>query len=317
MHGKTYRIYRIILFLVIAAIFYLPQIALAQGETPYDLVNTINELRASLGLSPYQIDPTIMAYAQEHSDYQAEIQTSTHRHRDGSLSTDIGLKENVAAGDEGVVTVAVVVYEIWVDWGHWRTMTGFSTGEIGAGMAISDNGQVYYTINVRPGDESTDITNQPDTAESLVSLITCTPAADGSIIHTVGYGQTLWGIAQVYGVSINEIRKLNGLADDATFLIPGQKLIIQTADHGTYIPLGTNSSITTPTLTITSKPFQMADTGAITPLQSSTVNPTDEVINSKTRNKMASLVVLLSVGFCALIVVIYFGFVKPNLPSKK
>jgi uncharacterized protein YkwD len=63
----------------------LPQGTQAQGETPYDLIDAVNNLRALNGLEPYQIDPWLMAYAHEHSDYQASMKTSTHLHSDGKL----------------------------------------------------------------------------------------------------------------------------------------------------------------------------------------------------------------------------------------
>ena len=53
-----------------------------------------------------------------------------------------------------------------------------------------------------------------------------TPQADGSIIHQVQSGQSLWSIAIKYGVKIDAIRRLNNISADGTIYI-GQKLIIQ------------------------------------------------------------------------------------------
>lgn len=222
----------LIVFLVlVGAWLSSPLTARGQGETADNLVNEVNLLRVSLGLEPYQIDPQIMAYAQQHSEYQAATMTSTHRHSDGSLSLDVGLIENVAGGDYGVVTVAIVVYQIWVDYGHRKTMTGYATGSMGAGVAVSADGStIYYTLNVRPGAANpATIVPPAGTLVPPASWQTSAPGEDGSIIHVVSSGETLWSIAITYGVTIDEIRRLNRLADDSTFIYVGQKLMIRPA----------------------------------------------------------------------------------------
>ena len=255
-----------ILFLaLIAVLISLPHDVLAQGETGYDLVNAVNDLRALHGLAPYTIDPWLMEYAQEHSEYQASLQSGTHQHSDGSLPQDIGLIENVAGGDKGVVTAAIVVYEIWVDWGHRHTLIGYSTGEIGAGVALSENGQEYYTVDIRPGDEVV-VTPISGTAVSFDPLVTNTPNEDGSIIHIVKYGETLWSIAQSYGVSVDDIRRLNGMAGDATVIQIGQNLLIGLA-HTIKLTVS-DEAIGTPTETLT-QPLKENLISTVTPSPSS------------------------------------------------
>lgn len=46
-----------------------------------------------------------------------------------------------------------------------------------------------------------------------------------TISHVVKKGETLWGISQQYGVTVDEIKKLNGLKDDTISI--GQKLVIK------------------------------------------------------------------------------------------
>jgi LysM repeat protein len=264
------------ILLLMAAWLSLPFATFAQSETPNDLVNAVNDLRASHGLEPYRIDPWLMAYAQEHSEYQAAIQAGTHQHSDGTLPQDIGLVENVAGGDAGVVTAAVVVYEIWVDSGHRHTLIGYPTGEIGAGIALSENGQVYYTVDIRPGEEDGTAPSQAGTPAPFVPLETSTPGDGGSIIHTVSSGETLWSIAQSYGVTVDDIRRLNGMAADATLIYVGQNLLIKPA------------AIVTPDLPneTPSAPAQTLDDTSL--LITETMAPTEAVLPSPSITALSS-----------------------------
>jgi len=209
-----------------------PPTARAQSQSAYDLINTVNALRASLGLAAYSIDPWLMSYAQGHADYLDSLNYGTHVHSDGTLPWDSGIQENVASGDAGVVTVTVVVYQIWVDEGHRKPMVGYTSGSIGAGVAYSaDNDQIYYVIDVRPGAEADSTAAAPAATAGFVPYVTNTPRPDGWIMHTVTAGQTLWSIAISYGTTVNAIRELNGIPSDSTVIYVGQELkVIQGSD---------------------------------------------------------------------------------------
>lgn len=310
----------------------VPFLVFAQNETSYDLVNEVNNLRALHGLEPYRIDPWLMTYAQEHSEYQASIMQGTHLHSDGTLPQDIGLQENVAGGDVQVISAAIVVYEIWVDWGHRHILTGFETGEIGAGIAYDNNGQVYYTVNIRPGEELPQTT--PTTPEPYTPLETVTPVDDGTIIHIVGYGQTLWSIAIAYGITVNDIRSLNGIASDSDVITIGQKLIIRPANIFSPTPMGTNSDFSTESSTPSpeDKPVSTVSTSQLTatlnatsiktstPSPEFTPSPTQEPVVSTTKkfnNPIAALgLSLLVVVFLALVILGYRQTDRGNDPDK-
>ena len=51
-------------------------------------------------------------------------------------------------------------------------------------------------------------------------------SSGGKIVHTVKSGDNLWDISRKYGVSVEQIRKLNGLSSKAVLKV-GQKLVIK------------------------------------------------------------------------------------------
>ncbi len=222
---------RTIAFLIASVIiFRLPAAAHAQAGSAYDLVNAVNALRAAEGLAAYNVDAGLMAYAQEHSEYLAATHACTHIHQDGSIPQDIGLQENVACGEQSVMSAAIAVNEIWTDWGHRHILTGYTYGDIGAGWALSEDGQVHSSVNIRPRKDAPTYAPPAGTAAPFAPYGTSTPNESGSIVHVVSAGQTLWGIAVSYGTTMDEIRRINGLASDWMTVFPGQKLLIRKVD---------------------------------------------------------------------------------------
>jgi LysM repeat protein len=209
----------------------------AQEDDVSELIALINGLRDSYGLEPYIVDQGLMALAQEHSEYQASIHTSTHQHSDGRTPPQIGVVENVAGGDLGYLDPQAAVYEIWADPVHGRTMIGFSAGSMGVGIA-DDGITVYYTLEVRPGDtpasapgtSGTGTGSMPLTLIPFATLVPATPNPDGSIVHLVGYGQTLWSIALAYGIQIEQIRWWNNIDTGSNDIYVGQKLLVRPAN---------------------------------------------------------------------------------------
>jgi uncharacterized protein YkwD len=203
----------------------------------------VNQLRRSHGLQPYTVDAGITAYAQQHSEYQASIQTSTHLHSDGQVSLAHGLVENVAGGSTGYLTAQAIVYEIWADPVHMKTMVGYASGAAGVGVATS-GGLDYVTLNVRPGGEqviptragSASFLDPGYTPIALQPLHTATMKPSGAVVHEVGYGQSLWAIALAYGVTSARIRELNGMAPDDSAIWAGQWLLIVPAGLVTPTP---------------------------------------------------------------------------------
>lgn len=238
---------------------FSPPIIAPASLSASDVIAVVNELRRSQGLKAYTTDAGLMAYAQQHSDYQARIHQSTHVHSDGTTAVSRGLQENVAAGSPDFLTAQVVVYQIWADVVHMRTMVGYDSGEVGAGVA-ADSDTVYVTLNVRPSGAAVAPTlpgGTPGaplpTLPAIVPVTTVTPKANGAVIHEVGYGQSLWAIAIAYGVTSDQIRSLNGMAPGSTDIYAGQKLLIIPAGAATATPVETRSAASqsgSPTLSL-------------------------------------------------------------------
>ena len=97
----------------------------------------------------------------------------------------------------------------------------------------------------------------PATASELIlSVELATPAADGSIIHVVKSGQTLWAIAVAYQVRVAQIQFLNNLGQTVV-IYEGQKLKIKEAGPtwtpvpGTAVSSGATATPPPPTETPT------------------------------------------------------------------
>ena len=298
----------LLLFLVLGAAFLsVPQAAQSQGETPADLVKAVNALRAELGLDPYQVDPWLMAYAQQHAEYMASIHTGTHIHQDGSLSWDLGIHENVASGDLGYVTVAVAVYEIWVDWGHRHIMVDYPSGQIGAGVAYDAvNNQMYYALNIRPTPGVATLTPQASTPLPFVPYLTSTPDETGWIFHLVASGDTLWSIAVSYGVTVADIRLLNPLLGESNTIYIGQKLLIRTL----AAPQAVTQTVTLQPSTTTPVQIEIVASQTIPALPSLSSNPSPTQAPEKDQSSPLplSLFLVLGIGFAGVVWIAWLGF---------
>jgi len=215
---------------------------------PYTLIAEVNALRAANGLPALTPDPILMSVAQGHAEYMASIGTVTHYSADGSrpfqrslaagypVAGDLSLggfhSENIIAGIG--MTPAEAVSNWTGDEPHLNTMLSPQYKDIGAGVAVVGD-KVYYVIDVSRKSGSAVPAYTPQTVNGtpvynlnpLVSTIyPNTPAADGSVLHVVKPGETLWLIAITYGVKIDDVLKLNNIPKDSP-IYPGQQLVIK------------------------------------------------------------------------------------------
>ena len=212
----------------------------------------MNQLRAANGLPALQVNGILMSVVQAHTDYQAAIGEVTHIGADGSHPRDRAaaagygggstffISENIGGGTN--LSVAEVIGWWQGDDLHLNTMLGANYAEIGAGVAVAGD-FVYYTIDTAyvSGGSYVPLATSGATAVPIYYVAIATPNPDGSVVHIVQSGQTLIGIAQAYGVSVDEIKALNNLTSDAIYV--GDQLLI--------VPAGTPAPTDTATATVT------------------------------------------------------------------
>ena len=155
-----------------------------------------------------------------------------------------------------------------------------SIGQLaGAGIAVSGD-TMYLILDVAaywgdagktpwPTSSGYGVPGSPGGVSQYIAPVKiATPLADGSLIHQVQSGQSLWSIAIKYGVKIDEIRRLNNISPDGTIYI-GQKLIMRGPGLSTPTALQVTD---TPSLSDFLPPISKAQIVS-TPLSLPTVSP--------------------------------------------
>lgn len=259
------RIYHAILFSIIAIYVWgiwpgpasaAPVFVVSQSAS--EIIARINAYRAQNGLYSFTINQNLMQSAQVQSDYQASIQSVTHTGSGGTNPKDRAYAAGYGGGS--TIWVSEIIYggtQATVDsamswWKgssvHNNAMLSSQSLEIGAGVA-SSGGSTYFTVVMglvsgsasgETGGEIPAIPNNP--------VLVAEPGEDGSIIHTVQAGQTLWTIAAVYDVPLDQLLELNEITKD-TLLQPGQEIIIQPPRESYQTATPTVESTLTPSAT--------------------------------------------------------------------
>jgi len=330
-HRLIRRFVWVVLILLIMVSHFSPVHAEEGIPSPSEIIDAVNTLRAELGLPPLEVDPILMMIAQRQSDYQASIGTVTHYGPEGTRATErataagygggerVIVAENVASLS-GSVDIHQLLYEFWGDALHWNTMTKSTYRHIGVGVTVSGD-MVYITLDAgwvaNPSGKYTPKpppTGQPDTQTSsqpawIVPVTTVTPQPDGVIKHIVKFGQTLWGIATAYGLTVEDLARYNGLDPKNAVIYPEQAI---------YIPTPTDSAVRiTSTLTPTTagvRPTQssIVSTRTRAPRRAApvTVTPTEAAVKNEPMDPLTRNVLLvLIIGLAGVILV---GIIRPK-----
>ncbi|MFN8413584.1 MAG: LysM peptidoglycan-binding domain-containing protein [Anaerolineales bacterium] len=212
----------------------------------YELILAMNSLRVSYGLPALVEDPIIDAVAQSTAATMAANNMSWHigdvRGRIAAAGYGSGgtvwATENFAVSSGGMGIDEIMA--IWADPDHMRPAVEPAYCNIGAGIAQTSDGRIYYILQAAYVSEqscgstssstgtSSGITSSgaPSVSQLIVPVKTATPDADGKVFHEVQAGQSLWAIAIAYHVTIHDLEVWNNLTRD-TPLRAGQKLFVQ------------------------------------------------------------------------------------------
>jgi LysM repeat protein len=295
--------------LIIGALYGSAQ---AQASGALDLINIVNSLREDNSLNAYEIDDTLMVSAQQQAEYMAEIGQVTHNREDGTTLSSLDFYENIAGGEN--LNAQVVVYAMWTDTEHWDTLIGVPFGKVGAGVAEKD-GIVYYVLQVQKietglqAQPTIDYQITPD-PDKVSDVFTATPQLDGSIIHQVLDGQSLWSIAIAYNVTIADIIQWNNLLPTPQIFV-GERLVVQLAPTATLSPTITNTGIPpTRTITPSSTPVTPSPSPTITITPTQTPKPPFSVYSMESQQRKIIGWGISIICFIGLIIVIIRGFIR-------
>lgn len=315
-----------------------------QAETPSQVIAAVNAFRTSQGLPALEVDYALMGAAQAHSDYQASIGKVTHTGVNGSSPLDRAyawgfgggatafVSENIAGGYK--VTIQTAIYDFWQDAAHLHTMLNPNAIYIGAGVAAAGSSNYFtvvtgYYVGSRPAPTTASgstpipgMTSAPGpTAAAYDPFILSTPREDGAIIHVVGYGQTLIGIANTYGIELADLYQFNSFNKD-TVIYPNEWVIIRPAGEPSLTETPENpAAARTPTKTV--RPPQLTRTPRNTKsaAENTANSATPAAILTDTKTPMAVSVTEgqepMVVGVVILSLVVLVGVILYGLLSRK
>ncbi|MBN1201044.1 MAG: LysM peptidoglycan-binding domain-containing protein [Anaerolineae bacterium] len=209
----------------------------AQPSRAYEIVDLVNQFRADNGLPALEIDSSLMTAAQRHAEWMASTYTYSHTGEGGSTpqqrATAAGyvgyVYENFAGGTNQTPQETIGWWSRSAV--HLQTMLLPNHVHIGAGYAANESQNLYVLLvgkssQFAPGGSREDEADPEENQPQAPLILTAVPGEDGSVVHTVDIGQTLWDISAVYGVELDDLRTLNYLKPGAV-LHPGDQIIIR------------------------------------------------------------------------------------------
>ena len=248
------------------------------------IVAAVHAHASYLGLASSSLDPELMGDAQQHADTMATTGLNPRLPSHGNLPGQSDGQENI----------------------------GYSAGAAFIG-ANNDIGFVLRPVDFvvasqppatpQKGSVQQQATVVRGTTIPVAPLITATPQPDGSVYHTVSYGQSLWAIAQAYGITVERLLLLNGFADEGVTIYEGQRLLIKIPPPAITVTVSNLPSATptmdpalvTPSVTPSATVFLSATPSPIPSLTPSPTVSVEVIRRERLRNSLILVFIIMGV----------------------
>lgn len=314
--------------LILAALLPNGKVKASNSISTSDLINLVNGLRNANGLPSLNVNSILMGTAQSTAATMASYGSCSHlgdvKGRVAAAGYGGGATvyatENIACG---YVMSISDIQSVWADYWHMLPMTESSYTDIGAGVYES-GGMTYYVIHAayvygQEGSGSSSgstssggstTSNTTGISQYIYGVVTSTPQSDGTITHVVQYGQALSSIAVAYGVTVNQLKELNGLTSNDIYV--GQVLIIRKAPTPTVSPTRT-ATIMRPTRTTTATPVPTTPS----PTRTITPTPAPSFLDTLAKVDRPTVgLVLVAVSGVGLVAMVLSSFLKKKPKNK-
>jgi hypothetical protein len=298
----------------------------AQGS-PGEVIAIINAYRAENGLPAYTENSLLTQLAQGQSDWLASQGTPGDVHagpggtrpRDRAAAAGYGNGQSFFVSEIGKYAIGETPQSA-VDWwkqspDHNPTMIASTYIEIGCGVSTDGNGRYYYICLTgyiaggsasSGGSASAPTTAQQPAAPVMIPVTKAEPRADGSIVHIIRQGQTLWTVSAVYEIPLQQIIDLNGYSE-SQIIFPGDEVMVAPA-----------GSATPPQAAPSAAPTAASTPQELAALQSENDDADPEAIiltseETQSRNSTVKWVVGLALASILGVIVASFFIQRPRL----
>ncbi len=224
------------------AALHAPDTVLAQGDSGSTVVSAVNAYRVTHGLPALTVNASLMAAAQNHASWMAASYTYSHtgdggtspQNRANAAGYSGNVLENFFLGGSASSQDAVN----WWDTSpvHKAGMLATPHTEVGAGFASNGDVRIFVLMvgnpvpptpvpRVASGGAAVE-EEEEEAGPPMIMIYKSDPREDGSVVHDVQEGQTLWDISAVYGVGLDELSALNYLKP-GDVIHPGDQILVQ------------------------------------------------------------------------------------------